>query len=203
MFRTAVLSVLCFVPSLLLVDRAEAAKFNRVVDIGQTAPKWDKLPATDDRTYGLDAFADSKVLVIIFTCNHCPVAKAYEDRILALQSQHKAADVRLIGISVSNYEADLMPEMKKRAAAKKYSFPYLQDATQKVGKAYGATNTPQVFVLNPQRKIAYMGRIDDSMHPDKVTERYLEAAISAVLKGEEPEVTETKPLGCEIHYDKE
>ncbi len=183
---------------------AEAAKFNRVLDVGQPAPKWGdkKLPATDDKTYDLDSFKAAKVLVVLVTCNHCPVAKAYEDRILALAAKYKAAEVQLVAISVSNYEADLMPEMKKRAVAKKYPFPYLQDATQHVGKVYGATNTPTVFVLNSQRKISYMGRIDDALQPEKVTERFLEAAIEAVLKGDEPDVPETKPFGCEILYDK-
>lgn len=200
MSRLAALFTVC----LCVATAAEAAKFNRVVDLGQPAPKWGEkqLLATDDKTYGVDSFQTAKALVVIFTCNHCPVAKAYEDRILALAAKYKDTGVQLVAISVSTYEADLMPEMKKRAAAKKYSFPYLQDTTQQVGKAYGATNTPSVFVLNAQRKIAYMGRIDDSLHPEKVTERYLEAAIDSVLKGDEPEIAETKPLGCEIIYDK-
>jgi len=200
MSRLVALVTVC----LCVATAAEAAKFNRVVDLGQTAPKWGEkqLPATDDKTYGIDSFQTAKALVVIFTCNHCPVAKAYEDRILALAAKYQDAGVQLVAISVSTYEADLMPEMKRRAAAKKYSFPYLQDATQQVGKAYGAANTPSVFVLNAQRKIAYMGRIDDSLHPEKVTERYLEAAIDSVLMGNEPEIAETKPLGCEIIYDK-
>lgn len=200
MSRLAVLLIV----SLCVASAADAAKFNRVVDVGQVAPKWGskKLPATDDKTYDLDSFQDAKALVVIFTCNHCPVAKAYEDRLLALASKYKAAGVQLVAISVSTYEADLLPEMKKRAVAKKYPFPYLHDATQHVGKAYGATNTPTVFVLNKQRQISYMGRIDDSLHPEKVTERYVEAAIESVLQGDEPEIAETKPLGCEIIYDK-
>lgn len=187
-----------------LCSLAEAAKFNRVLDIGKPAPQWGEkmLPGTDDKKYGLDSFKEAKALVLLFTCNHCPVAKAYEDRILALALKYKDAGVQFVAISVSTYEADLMPEMKKRATSKKYSFPYLQDATQTVGKAYGATNTPTVFVLDAQRKISYMGRIDDALQPEKVTERFLEAALEAVLKGEEPEIAETKPFGCEIHYEK-
>ena len=182
-------------------SQALAAKFNRKVDIAQAAPDWKPLPATDERQYQLSSFKEAKFLILVFMCNHCPVAKSYEARILELNQKYQSAGGRVVAINVSNYEADKLPEMKKRAQEKKYTFPYLYDGSQQLGRAYGVTNTPQVFLLDQQRRIAYMGRIDDSTVPEKVRERFLEAAIEAVLKGQEPDVTETKPVGCEIQYD--
>ena len=184
-----------------LPDAASAAKFNRTIDIGQAAPSWSELIGTDDKRHSLDEHKTAKAIVVVFTCNHCPVAKAYEDRLLALHAKYRDKGVVLVAISVSLLETDGLPEMKKRATAKKYGFSYLRDSTQKIGHAYGATSTPQVFLLDGARKVAYMGKIDDSLHAEKVTEPFLADAIDAVLAGKEPEVTETKPTGCPIEYE--
>ena len=184
-----------------LPDAASAAKFNRTIDLGQAAPSWSELIGTDDKRHSLDEHKTAKAIVVVFTCNHCPVAKAYEDRLLALHAKYRDKGVVLVAMSVSQLETDGLPEMKKRATAKKYGFSYLHDSTQKIGHAYGATSTPQVFLLDGARKVAYMGKIDDSLHAEKVTEPFLADAIDAVLAGKEPEVTETKPTGCPIEYE--
>lgn len=178
-----------------------AAKFNRAVEIGQSAPEWKDLIGTDDKRHSLADHKAAKAIVVVFTCNHCPVAKEYEERILNLVEKYRRESVQFVAISVSLVSTDLLPEMKKRAADKKYSFPYLHDPSQKIGRAYGATATPQVFLLNANRKIAYMGKIDDELHADRVTESFLDIAVRAVLDGKEPEVTETKPVGCPILYE--
>lgn len=203
-FRRVVLATcLCLSLGGMLLNPADvvAAKFNKAVDVGQVAPAWKELIGTDDKRHSLSDFKNAKAIVVVFTCNHCPVAKAYEERILKLAEKYRKEDVQFVAISVSLIETDLLPEMKKRAADKKYPFPYLHDSSQKVGRAYGATATPQVFLLNSARKITYMGKIDDEMHADRVTESFLDIAIRAALDGKEPDVTETKPVGCPIQYE--
>lgn len=182
-------------------DHVHAAKFNRVLDIGDKAPVWSDLSGTDGKRHSLIGLKSADVVVVVFFCNHCPVAKAYEQRLLKLAEVVKEQSVRFVLISVSRYEADRLQEMKKRAADRKYPFPYLQDSSQKLGREYGAYVTPQVFVLDRERTIAYMGAIDDSMDADEVTERYLNDAISAVLSKRELEVEETKPVGCHIEFE--
>ena len=182
---------------------ATAAKFNRKVDTGDAAPAWTDLAGVDGKSHSLKDYAESKLLVVVFTCNHCPVAKAYEARLKALAAKYPARQLRVVAISPSIFPADSLDKMKERAAAEKFNFDYLCDATQQVGLAWGARATPQVFLLNQQRKIVYMGAIDDSMYPDRVKENYLADAITAALAGKEPEIAETRPFGCPIEYDDE
>lgn len=188
--------------SLLAVDTAqlEAARFNRVMDIGKPAPAWKSLRGTDGNTHSLADLKMAKAVLVVFTCNHCPVAQAYEDRLIKLATSVRKQGVETVAISVSQYEADNFEAMKKRATDKKYPFAYLHDPTQKTGEEYGALWTPQVFLLDSQRRVAYMGGIDDSMYPEKVKERFLRDAIDAVLHDEPIDITETKPVGCSIDY---
>ncbi|MDA1162779.1 MAG: thioredoxin family protein [Planctomycetota bacterium] len=181
---------------------ARAAKFNRILDIGAKAPEWKDLRGTDGRSHSLADHKEAKAIVVVFTCNHCPVAQAYEERLITLAKRNKKEGVTTIAISVSRYEADDFESMKKRAKDRKYPFAYLQDTSQKTGQDYGALATPQVFLLDRDRRVAYMGSIDDSMHPGKVTERFLQQAIDAVLINKPVEVEETKPIGCPIFYDR-
>jgi len=180
----------------------EAAKFNRNVDIGDKAPLWKGLEGTDGKRHSLADLKKAKAVVVVFTCNHCPVAKAYEERLIELTRDFQKRDVVTVAISVSLVEADNLDAMKKRAAEKKYPFTYLHDPDQKTGQSYGAYCTPSVFLLDGDRRIAYMGKIDDSMYADRVEERFLHDAITALLSGRKLEITETKPFGCPIEYDK-
>ncbi|MBI1314046.1 redoxin domain-containing protein [bacterium] len=183
------------------VDQVRAAKFNRVLNVGDKAPAWRDLPGADGKRHSLEALKQFDIVVVVFFCNHCPVAKAYEERLLKLAAETRKQSVQFVLLSVSRFEADRLEEMTRRVNEKKYPFPYLQDQSQQLGRKYGAYATPQVFVLDRERKIAYMGAIDDSMFPDEVTEQYLSDAISAVLKKQDPEVQESKPIGCHIEYD--
>ena len=183
------------------ISFVEPAKFNRKVDVGDKGPLWKELQGTDGKRHSLSDLKKAKAVVVVFTCNHCPVAKAYEERLIQLARDFQKRDVVTVAISVSLIEADSLDAMKKRAAEKKYPFAYLQDPDQKTGQSYGSFCTPSVFLLDGDRRIAYMGKIDNSLYADRVEERFLRDAIVAVLKGEKPEITETKPIGCPIEYD--
>jgi thiol-disulfide isomerase/thioredoxin len=180
---------------------AGAGEFNTKISVGDACPNFTNLPATDDKSYSLADFKNKELLLIVFTCNHCPVALDYEDRIIAFAKKY-AEKVGVVAISVSKEEDDLLPEMKKRARDKGFPYPYLRDDSQKIGRALGAYVTPQFFLLNKERKVVYMGLMDDEQNPKKVKEHYLADAVDAVLKGGKPAKAETQPFGCTIEYAK-
>jgi peroxiredoxin len=171
------------------------------LEIGQKAPAWSEIVGVDDQKHSLSDYGKAKALVIVFTCNHCPVAKAYEDRLVQLQKDYKDKGVQLIAVNVNTIEADRLDMMKDRAKDKGFEFPYLYDPTQKIGRDYGATCTPHVFLLDKDRKVAYMGAIDDNMNAEKAKVPYLRDAVDAVLEGKEPPKTVTKQVGCGIRWN--
>jgi thiol-disulfide isomerase/thioredoxin len=187
---------------------ADAATENNASDaeqkklaIGDPAPAWKNLAGVDDREHSLGEHADAKAVVVVFTCNHCPVAQAYEDRIIEIASDYQVKGVDVVAINVNNMEADKLPAMKERAEEKGFKFEYLYDPSQKIGRAFGAAVTPHAFLLDGERKVAFIGAIDDNMSPDKVKTDYLRNAIDAVLAGNQPEPATTKPIGCGIQYE--
>ncbi len=182
--------------SVACVGRADIAR------VGEKAPDWARIVGIDDQQHSLADYGKAKAIVLVFTCNHCPVAKAYEDRLVALQKDYKERGVQLIAVNVNNMAADRLEPMKERAKDKKFNFPYLYDSSQKIGLDYGATKTPEVFLLDQQRKVAYHGAIDDSQNPDKVKTQHLRDALDAVLAGKKPPKTEASAFGCGIKYDK-
>lgn len=192
--------------SLLLLaptaDFAMAGKYNQVLSIGDSAPAWTGLIGVDDMPHSMDELAAYKVLVVVFTCNSCPYAIDAEDRLVALQKEYAGRGVALIAINVNKVEEDLLPAMKTKAQEKEFAFPYLFDETQQIGRDFGAIVTPQCFVLDSQRKVRYMGSIDDSPDGRNVQERHLERAIDSVLAGRDPELAESIPIGCQIRYDR-
>lgn len=197
-----VLALACGVGLTLTAVNAED-KFNKVLEVGAQAPEYNNLPGADDKEHSLKDLEEKKAVVIVHTCNHCPVAVMYEDRLIALQKDYEEKGVQVVAINVQDNEADNLPAMKQRAEQKGFNFPYLFDVSQETGKAYGATATPQVFLLDGERKIAYMGAIDDNPGDEKaVKKQYLRDAIDAVLAGSKPEVASTKPAGCGIRYEK-
>jgi peroxiredoxin len=181
---------------------AGAAKFNRKVDVGQPAPKFVGLVGTDGKSHSLDDYKSAKVIVIAFTCNHCPVAQMYEDRLIRFAKAQKKRGVAFIAISSSLLPPDSLDKMRERAAQKGFEFPYLSDPTQEIAKAYGATVTPQLFVLDRDRNIAYMGKFDDDIEPEKVQRTYVREAVHALLEGKGPDPSETRATGCGIEYGK-
>ena len=189
--------VLLFAVLVALSARADAAGLT----IGVAAPDFAGLVAVDGNPHGLTDYKDAKLVVLVFTCNHCPVAKAYEDRLIALQKAYQSKGVRVVAVNVNNIPADRLDEMKKRAKQKNFNFPYLYDSTQKIGHDYGATVTPHVFVLDKDRKIAYMGAVDDNIKAGQVKKHYLRDALDALLAGTTPPTEVTKQFGCGIKYE--
>jgi peroxiredoxin len=182
------------------------------LEIGSPAPDFN-LPGVDGRNYKLSDFSDAKVLVVVFTCNHCPTAQAYEKRINTLVNDYRGKGVALVAISPNDPQAvrldelgytdlsDSFEEMKIRAEDHKFNFPYLYDgADEKVSRAYGPTATPHVFIFDQDRKLRYVGRIDNSEKPGKVTSSDTRNAIEALLSGRKVPVEKTKTFGCSIKW---
>ncbi len=184
------------------VSSLHAGKYNSTLSLGDAAPAWKGLPAVDGKKYSLSDFESSKVIVVVFTCNSCPYAVDIEDRLLAFHQKYGKQGVALVAINVNKVEADLMPAMKDKAKEKSFQFPYLFDETQKIAKDYGAKRTPEFFVLDPDRKVVYMGALDDSPEGKKVTQRYMEAAVDLTLAGEKVEIAETVPVGCAVRFER-
>jgi peroxiredoxin len=170
--------------------------------VGDVAPKFADLTGVDDKKHSLDDYKDAKVVAVVFTCNKCPVAKAYEGRIEAYQKDYADKGVQVVAINVNNAEEDKLPAMKTRATEAGFTFPYLYDPTQKVAHDYGAEVTPHVFLLDGKRQLAYVGPVDDNPTDEAgVKKKLLRDATDAVLAGKAPEVTEETPVGCEIQYE--
>ena len=174
------------------------------VKVGDKAPAF-KLKSTNGDMVQLSS-QNTEGAIVIFSCNHCPYSKAYEDRIIALDKKYKDS-FPVIMINSNDpvaYPSDDFDHMKIRAAEKKFTFPYLIDETQEIAKQYGALKTPHVYLVhkeNGSHVVKYMGAIDDNTYnASKVKKHYLEDAISNVKKGEKVSVTETKAIGCGIKW---
>jgi len=178
-----------------------SSSFAAKLKIGDAAPNWSRIIGIDDKLHGLSDYKDAKLIVLTFTCNHCPVAVDYEERLVALQKKFKPKGVQLIAVNVNNLEEDKLRPMKERAKERKFNFPYLYDPTQKIGHDYGATVTPHVFVLDKSRKIIYMGAVDDSQNSEKVKKHFLHDALDALLAGKKPPESVTRQFGCSIKYE--
>lgn len=167
------------------------------------APDFTDLQAADGRRYSLRSFDDKPVLVVMFTCNHCPYVVAYEDRMVAIQRDYAEKGVQLVAINSNddkNYPEDSYPLMVKRAKEKGFNFPYLRDPDQKVAEAYGAVCTPHVFAFDKERRLRYKGRIDDSRDPHQVKSHDLRNAIDDLAAGRNVRTPETRPFGCSIKW---
>ena len=189
---------------ILLGTVANAGQFNSALSIGDDAPAWTDLPGTDGKKHALADLSEKDVVVVVFTCNSCPAAESYEDRIIAFAKKYCGANdkVALVAINVNTVPEDRLEPMTERAKEKGFTFPYLYDESQKIGKKYGAGFTPEFFVMNKARKIVYIGAMDDRSPPNVVKNTYLESAVQAALKGEKPSVAETQARGCKVRYGK-
>ena len=196
------LALLCFVAVV-------AASFTLVTsekgyEIGSIATDF-TLKNVDNQTVSLRDMKDAKGYIVIFTCNHCPYAVAYEDRIIALDKKYKKLGYPVIAINPNNPEKqkeDSFEKMQVRAKEKGFTFPYLFDEGQKIYPQYGATKTPHVYILEKTNKgnvVKYIGAIDDN-HADEsaVKEKYVENAVNALLDNKEVSVKTTKAIGCSI-----
>jgi peroxiredoxin len=196
-----------FTLALILLTSAPAwaGKYNPTLSIGDPAPDWKDLEGTDGKKHSLADLKDNELVVIVFTCNTCPYATDHEDRLKALHKKFKEdGKCVLVAINPNLVKDDLMPAMKTRADTRGLDYLYLHDATQQIAKAYGATYTPEFVVLNKDRKVVYLGAMDDSPELRKpVTKRYVEDVVAAALAGKAPAVTETPSVGCLVRYAKE
>lgn len=194
----------------LPVIAAEPPGF-RTLAIGDAAPDF-KLPGVDGREYSLASFANARLLLVIFTCNHCPTAQAYEGRIKQLHADYKDRGVALVAISPNDPQAvrldelgytdvgDSLAEMQLRAKDQQFEFPYLYDGeTQQTSLAYGALATPHVFLFDQERRLRYTGRIDDS-DVKTVTSHDTRNALEALLAGQPVPVATTRVFGCSTKW---
>ena len=173
------------------------------LNFGDSAPDF-HLVGVDDKKYSLANFEDKKVVAVMFSCNHCPIVKAYEGRFVEIQRDYGEKGFVLIAINPNNditHPEDSFKNMKIRAKEKSFNFPYLRDESQKVAKAYGATRTPEVFVFDEKRTLCYHGRIDDNVYePTQVQQHYLRDALDAILAGNNVSTKDTAPVGCTIKW---
>ena len=173
------------------------------LDIGDEAIPFE-LTGVDEETRSLSDYEEKTAVAVVFTCNHCPYARAWEDRIVSIQRDYSDSGLQVLAINANDaqkYPDDGFPQMQQRAEEKGFNFPYLHDESQEVATAYGAERTPEVFLFDGDGKLAYHGAVDDNYDdPDAVQEAYLRDAIEAVLAGEEPSTSHTSPVGCTIKW---
>ncbi|MCH8169549.1 MAG: thioredoxin family protein [Bacteroidetes bacterium] len=171
--------------------------------IGSILPKFN-LIGVDNKQYSNDYFADYKILVVIFSCNHCPYVQAYEERVKAVVDDYKNKGVGLVAINSNDdtgYPEDSFENMKVRAKEKNFNFPYLRDEIQDTAKAFGATHTPEIFVFDSKKELRYHGKMDDNWQEEnKVANTYLRDALDELLEGKEISVPETYSIGCTIKW---
>ena len=175
----------------------EHGKPRESLSIGDKAPDWGKLPATDGNSYSM-ADIDAKLLVVIFACHHCPTVRSYEDRIKEVQADYKDKDVAVVVLNPNGIYP--LSRMKDQAKEREYNFLYIIDESKESGHKYGARVTPHVFLLDADRKVRYIGGVDDSQNPDNVKEKHLRNALDALLEGKDPPRTEAPAFGCTVKY---
>jgi len=180
-----------------------ALLYSTMVPLGTAAIDF-KLPGIDGVKYSLDTFVDSKVLVIIFMCNHCPYVKAVIQRLIDLQEDTLSQGVRLVGINCNDaqkYPDDSFENMQKVATEWGMNFSYLFDESQTVAKKYDAVCTPDIYVYGKEKKLLYRGRIDDNWeNVEQVTQRDLKQAIDCILAGQEVPAKQVPSMGCSIKW---
>lgn len=194
-----------FLAAMGMSASAWAGKYNAVLSPGDRAPEWRELEGVDGQRHSSAELADKQVLVVVFTCNSCPVATDYEDRLLAFAKKYTGPGkpVGLVAICVNRVAEDRLPKLKERAESKGFDFPYLVDETQQIGKQFGAAFTPEFFVLDRQRQVVYLGGMDDSSNAETVTRHFLVDAVEAALAGKAPAVAEAPAIGCRVRYARE
>ena len=162
------------------------------------------LPGVDGKTYRLADFADAKLLIVVFSCNHCPYVIGSEDRMNVLYADYAPRGVAMIAVNsneTDNHPTDSFEHMAERAKDKGFRFPYVRDESQQVALAYGALRTPHFYVFDADRKLRYTGRMDDNPHHEgQATTHELRDALDALLAGDEPPLPLTNPIGCNVKW---
>lgn len=184
-------------------DEVKASLPRTTLQVGAPGPAFEGLLGTDGRTHGFSTFVDREALALIFSSNRCPTAKAYAGRMSALQSEFGPRGVQLVAINANSpylYPDESYGRMIERAIEDRYGFPYLVDEGQRVARAYGATCTFHVFLLDRARCLRYAGRFDDSRLETRVTSPDLANALEDVLDGRAVQVPSTRPFGCSLDF---
>jgi peroxiredoxin len=208
------MTAVCRLLALLLVLPclvAQAGQYNKVIDIGAAMPAFSTLPATDG-TQLSSTELDTDIVVLVALANHCPWVQGMDQGLVALVNQFKGQSVRVIGFSVNHREADRLPAMKEHGAKVGYNFSYVYDESQALGRALGATRTPEYFVFDKSRKLVYMGLLTNSPAHKTMTgaisytngepsQFYVAEAIRAALAGTPVAVPETRAQGCTVEYE--
>jgi peroxiredoxin len=173
------------------------------LEIGQPAPDF-KLPGVDGKQYSLANFKDAKLLVVVFSCNHCPYVVGSEDRMIRFARDYAPRGVKMVAINSNEtveHPGDSFDNMVKRAKEKNFPFPYLRDESQEVALAYGALRTPHFYVFDELRKLRYTGRMDDNPKMESAAKTHeLRDAVDAILAGKKPPIERINPLGCNVKW---
>jgi thiol-disulfide isomerase/thioredoxin len=172
------------------------------LNVGAAAPKFSLVNAVDQKTVKFDPEA-GKISVLVFTCNQCPYAKAFEPRIVEIAKEYQAKGIAFYAINPnddSRYEIESLSNMRDRAASKGFVFPYLKDGNSYVARLYGARVTPHVFVVDGKGIVRYRGYIDDSAKPDERTNSGLTSALDSLLANKEVATATTRAFGCSIKW---
>ena len=176
-------------------DKAGAGEKSEPLQVGDKAPKF-KAETVDGKAITLGDTKGAKAIVICFTCDGCPVARAYEERFVEFTKKYADQGVQFDAINVTKGET--LQDMKRRSEEKDFNFPYAYDESRESAVNYGARVTPHLFILDANAVVAYIGAFDDNMNVKEVKEHYAADAVEALLKGEKPRTTETKAFGCGI-----
>jgi peroxiredoxin len=172
--------------------------------IGSACPDF-SLPATDGKTYSLASFRDAKVLVVFFTCNHCPFVTGSDEVTRATAKRYESQGVRFVGINANSQKThpeDDMPNMVLRMNEQKFPWVYLRDLPQTTAKAFGALRTPHFYVFDGQRKLVYTGRgVDNPRESGKMQTNDLDRALSELVAGKPVSVPQTNPIGCNVKWE--
>lgn len=194
-----VVALIFFVNSKRTVDLKSTSNY----EVGDVAIDFN-LRNIDDKMVSLSNYKEAKGFVVVFTCNTCPFSKWYEQRIIDLDKKYKPLGYPVVAINPNDINVspgDSFDKMQSLAKSKGYTFPYLHDESQEVARAYGATRTPHVYILNKDLKIKYIGAIDNN-HKDAAAadKKYVENALDNLIKGTDPNTTFTKAIGCTIKW---
>ena len=174
------------------------------LELGESAPNF-TLPATDGKNYSLSVFNDADILVVFFTCNHCPYVRGSDEETRKVAEKYSASGVRFIGInsnSEQTHPEDSLQGMKRRMEENHFPWIYARDESQDAARAYGALRTPHFFIFNKERKLVYTGRgVDNPLDSSQIKENNLDIALGELIQGKPIGIPVTNPIGCNVKWN--
>lgn len=211
--RAPILAAALMTLAILPCPALQAGEYNAVVDIGAPMPQFSDLPATDGTTLS-SGDLEEEIVILVFLANHCPWVKGMDPDLVKLADAVQSDKVRIVGVSVNHRDDDRLPAMKEHAAQAGYNFTYIYDESQELGRALGATRTPEYYIFDQDRTLAYMGLLHNSPASKRrdgtinytegePTQFYVADNVKALLAGEEVPVAETRAHGCSVEYEQD